>query len=484
MKSKKTVLNNMMWRFLERAGARGVGALVEIILARILDPEHFGIIALVIVFIRILQIFVDSGLANALIQKKDADQVDFSSVFYFNILMCMGLYVILFFASPLIAYFYKMPELTPVLRVLGFVLIASGLKSVQQAYVSKHLLFKLFFKATLTGTLFAAVVGIIMAINGFGVWALVAQHIVNTVVDTLMLWITVKWRPTRQFSWDRLKGLLSYGWKLLVSSLLHTLYEDLRQLIIGKKFSSSDLAIYNRGKQIPHLFVTNINNSIDSVMLPTMSSVQDDRSRVRDITRRAIMTSSYLLMPLMMGLAVCAEPLVRLVLTEKWLPSVFYLRVFCITYAFYPIHTANLNAIKALGRSDIFLKLEIIKKFLGLTVLFITVFISMEAMAVSLIFTSICSQIINTWPNKKLLDYHYKDQIKDLLPQMILTCVMGLIVYSIYFLKLNDWLTLLIQIPLGVAVYYVGSRMFHLESYHYILNIIKSYFGKKKTAKS
>lgn len=479
MKSTKTVLNNMMWRFLERTGARGVTALVEILLARILDPEHFGVIALVTVFIRILQIFVDSGLANALIQKKDADQVDFSSVFYFNIFMCMGLYIILFFASPLIAYFYKMPELTPILRVLGFVLIASGLKSVQQAYVSRHMLFKRFFWATLTGTLFAAAVGIIMAVNGFGVWALVAQHLVNTLVDTLMLWITVKWRPTRQFSWDRLKGLLSYGWKLLVSSLLNTLYNDLRQLIIGKKYSSSDLAIYNRGKQIPYLFVTNINTSIDSVMLPTMSSVQDDRGRVRDITRRAIKTSSYLLMPLMMGLAVCAEPLVRLVLTDKWLPSVFYLRVFCITYAFYPIHTANLNAIKALGRSDIFLKLEIIKKILGLTVLFITVFISMEAMAVSLIFTSICSQIINTWPNRKLLDYHYKDQIKDLLPQMILTCVMGLIVYSVLFLKLTDWLTLLIQIPVGILIYYLGSKVLKIDSYQYLISVAKKYFSKK-----
>ena len=482
MSNRNRILNNLSWRFLERTGAQLVAALVEIILARILDPEHFGVIALVTVFIRFFQIFVDSGLANALIQKKNAEQVDFSSVFYFNIVMCMVLYVALFFASPLVAHFYKMPELTPVLRVLGIVLIISGLKSVQQAYVSRHLLFKRFFWATLTGTIFAAVVGIIMAIRGFGIWALVAQHLVNTIVDTIMLWITVKWRPTREFSLERLKGLLSYGWKLLVSSLLNTISNELRQLIVGKVYSSSDLGIYNRGRQLPHLFVTNINTAIDSVMLPTMSSVQDDKERVRSITRRAIKTSSYLLMPLMMGLAVCAEPIVRLLLTEKWLPAVFYLRVFCFTYAFYPIHTANLNAIKAVGRSDIFLKLELIKKTYSLALLLITVFISMKALAISSVFSSILSQVINTWPNKKLLDYHYRDQLKDIAPHVFMSCLMGAVVYCIHFFHLNDWLTLLIQIPLGIAIYYLGSKMLHIDSLSYILGVAKSYLRKGKKA--
>lgn len=483
MTKSKTVVNNMMWRFLERCGAQGVQALVEIVLARLLDVEHFGAIALVTVIIRILQVFVDSGLANALIQKKNADQVDFSSVFYFNIGVCCLLYVLMFFAAPYIALFYQMPELTPVIRVLSLVLIMSGIKGVQQAYVSRHMMFRKFFRATLTGTVAAAFVGIWMAWKGYGIWALVAQHLLNTTVDTLMLWITVKWRPTRQFSWERLKGLLSFGWKLLVSSLLNTIYNDLRQLIIGKAFSAGDLAVYNRGKQMPHMIVTNINSSIDSVLLPAMSSEQDDRSRVRTMTRRAIKTSTYLMMPLMMGLAVCAEPLVRLVLTEKWMPSVFFLRVFCFTYAFYPIHTANLNAIKAMGRSDIFLKLEILKKVIGLTVIAVTVFISLKAIALSLIFTSILSQIINSWPNRKLLDYHYRDQLMDMLPQIMLSCTMGAIVYCVEFLGLNDILTLLIQIPLGVVIYISGSKLMHIDSYNYIQGLAKSYLkGRKRTA--
>lgn len=473
----------MMWRFLERCGAQGVQAVVEIVLARLLDVEHFGAIALVTVLIRLLQVFVDSGLANALIQKKNADQIDFSSVFYFNLLACTVLYGLMFAAAPYIAQFYRMPELTPVIRVLSLVLIMSGIKGVQQAYVSRHMMFKKFFWATLTGTLAAAALGIWMAWKGYGIWALVAQHLLNTTVDTLMLWITVKWRPTRQFSWERLKGLLSFGWKLLASSLINTLYNDLRQLIVGKVYSASDLAVYNRGKQIPHMIVSNINTSIDSVLLPAMSSEQDKRDRVRNMTRRAIKTSTYLMMPLMMGLAVCAEPVVRLVLTEKWLPCAFFLRVFCFTYSFYPIHTANLNAIKAMGRSDIFLNLEIIKKILGLTVLIITVFISMKVMAMSIIFTSVLNQVINSWPNRKLLNYHYRDQLMDILPQILLSCAMGAIVYSVSFLGLNDILTLSIQVPLGAMIYVLGSKLFHIDSYGYILNLAKSYLkGRKKTA--
>ena len=291
MEKSKTVLSNIGWRFLERCGAQGVQALVEIILARLLDVEHFGAIALITVLIRVLQVFVDSGLANALIQKKDADQIDFSSVFYFNLLACVVLYGLMFAASPLIAQFYSMPELTPVIRVLSLVLIISGVKGVQQAYVSKHMMFKKFFWATITGTIAAACLGIWMAWRGYGIWALVAQHLLNTTVDTLMLWFTVKWRPTRQFSFTRLRGLLSYGWKLLASSLLNTIYGDLRQLVIGKAFSSSSLAIYNRGKQMPLMVVSNINVSINSVLLPAMSLEQDNRARIKEMVRRAIKIS-------------------------------------------------------------------------------------------------------------------------------------------------------------------------------------------------
>lgn len=480
--SSTNVITNFFWRFLERCGAQGVTFIVSIVLARLLDPTVYGTVALVTIFTTIMQVFVDSGMGNALIQKKDADDLDFSSVFYFNMAMCSVLYLIMFFAAPFIASFYRMPELTAIVRVLSFVVVISGVKNVQQAYVSRHLMFKRFFFSTLGGTIGAAVIGIAMAYLGFGVWALVAQMLFNAAVDTTILWITVKWRPKKMFSFQRLKLLFSYGWKLLASSLIDTVYNDLRQLIIGKKYSSGDLAYYNQGKKFPQLIVTNINTSIDSVLLPTMSKAQDDMAAVRSMTRRAIKTSTFLMMPAMIGLAVCAEPLVQLILTEKWLPCVLFLRIFCITYAFYPIHTANLNAIKAMGRSDLFLKLEIIKKTVGIIAILITMWISVQAMAYSFLVTTILNQIINSWPNKKLLNYSYLEQVKDMMPQILLSLGMGAAIYAVSFLHLSASLTLLIQIPLGVLVYWSGSRIFHVESYTYIIEMVKNFKKRKKKA--
>ncbi len=473
------IINNFLWRFLERCGAQGVTFIVSIVLARFLNPDVYGTVALVTVFTTIMQVFVDSGMGNALIQKKDADDLDFSSVFYFNIAICSILYIIMFFTAPIIAGFYDMPDLTPVIRVLSLVIIISGIKNVQQAYVSRNLIFKRFFFSTLGGTLGAAVVGIVMACLGFGVWALVAQMVFNVLVDTLILWLTVKWRPKLMFSFQRLKSLFSFGWKLLASALLDTVYNELRQLIIGKMYSSDDLAFFNQGEKFPKVIVTNINTSIDSVLLPTMSTEQDNRERVRAMTRRAIRTSTYLMMPMMVGLAVCAEPLVSLILTDKWLPCVPFLRIFCFTFAFYPIHTANLNAIKAMGRSDMFLKLEVIKKVYGLAILLSTMQFGVMAMAYSLLVSSIISQIVNSWPNRKLLDYRYIDQLKDMLPQIGLSLFMGVVVFCVRFLHLSSWLTLLIQVPLGAIIYIVGSKIFRFESFNYVLNTARNFLKHK-----
>ena len=471
-------MSNFLWRLAERFGAQGVAFVVSIVLARLLAPEAYGTIALVTVFTQILNVFIDSGFGNALIQKKDADDLDFSTVFYFNIAICVLLYLGMFLAAPLIAKFYNDASLTPVVRVLSLTLIISGVKNVQQAYVSRTMQFKRFFFATLGGTIGAAVIGIAMAYFGFGVGALVAQQIFNATVDTFILWITVKWRPKWMFSWQRLKGLFSFGWKLLASSLLDTVYSDLRQLIIGKLYTSSDLAQYNRGKQLPDLLVNNIDTSINSVLLPAMSQVQDDSARVKSMTRRAMKTSTYVIAPIMMGLAFTAEFVIRLLLTEKWMPCVPFLRIFCITYMFYPVHTANLNAIKAMGRSDLFLKLEIVKKMVGLIVLLSTMWFGVMAMAYSLLFTSITSQIINSWPNKKLLDYSYPEQIRDILPGILLAVLMGCCVYPIQWLGLPDVVTLLIQVPLGAVIYIGVSAVLRLDSYKYVMKEIQPYLKK------
>lgn len=480
MANKQTVVTNFFWRFAERCGAQIIQFIVSIVLARILAPKAYGTIALVLVFAQILQVFVDSGLGNALIQKKNADDLDFSSVFYFNMVWCFVLYAITFFCAPLIAAFYNDPSLTAIVRVLCLMVIVSGLKNVQQAYVSRTMQFKKFFWATLGGTLASAVAGIIIAMLGGGVWALVAQKLVNLTIDTTVLWFTVKWRPKLMFSFKRLKGLFSYGWKLLVSSLIDTVYTNLRQLIIGKFYSKADLAYYNQGNQFPNIIVNNINTSIDSVLLPTMSKEQDDKLRVKQMTRRAIKTSTYIMAPLMMGLAFCANTVVSLILTDKWLPCVPFLQIFCVTYMFYPIHTANLNAIKAMGRSDMFLILEIVKKVVGLIIMFSTIWFGVLFMAYSLLFQSVINQIINSWPNKKLMNYSYFEQLKDIMPGIGLAFIMGLCVMPIGLIKLHPIIILPIQILLGMAIYIIGSKIFKIESYEYVMDIVKSFLKKKK----
>lgn len=473
MERKELVFAGFLWKFAEKGGAQIVQAIVSIVLARLLMPEVYGTVALVTVLINILNVFVDSGLGNALIQKKNADDIDFSSVFYFNMTICLFLYSLLFLCAPIIANFYENPQLSSIIRVLGLVIIISGIKNIQQAYVSRHMLFKKFFKATITGTILSAFIGIAMAYNGFGAWALVAQTLINLSIDTLILWITVKWRPKKIFSLKRLIELLSYGWKLLVSSLLDNVYNNLRQLIIGKLYSSSDLAYYNRGKQFPELITTSIHSSIDSVLLPVMSSEQENKIVVKGMLRRAIKTSIYIMAPMMMGLIAVAKPLISLLLTDKWVDCVFFMQVFCLTYMFYPVHSSNLNAIKSLGRSDIFLKLEIKKKIIELILLMLSISYGVKAIAYSIIISDLLSQIINAHPNKELLGYGYLQQVKDILPNIIMAIVMAVIILTIQLFNLSNIVTLLIQIPLGIGIYALESWILKDETFYYLLSFIK-----------
>lgn len=479
MTTRQNVLSNLLWRFLERCGAQLVTLLVSIILARLLDPAVYGTVALVTVITTVLQVFVDGGFATALIQKKDADDLDFSTVFYFNVVVCLFLYILVFLLAPAIANFYRIPELTKVIRVISLIIVISGVKNVQQAYVSRNMLFKRFFYATLGGTLGAAVVGIVLAYFGYGVWALVGQMLFNTTVDTLILWITVKWRPIRAFSFKRLKSLFSFGWKMLAANLIATINGQLRQLIIGKVYSSEDLAFYNRGRQFPDLIVSNINTSIDSVLFPALSNEQDNSDKVRDMTRRSIKVSTYIMAPLMMGLFACADTVVSLVLTDKWLSSVPYLRIFCVSFLFYPIHTANLNAIKATGRSNVLLKLEIIKDTFSVLVLLITMGYGTLTIAYGMLGCSVFSQLVNSWPNRDNLKYTYKQQLMDIIPNCLTALIMGVVVYGVRFLGFGTGNTLVLQVLVGILLYLTISIITRNSSFYYILSIIKPLFQRK-----
>lgn len=477
--TKNILLANMFWRFAERSGAQGVSFVVTIVLARLLTPEIYGTIALVTVFIAILQVFIDSGMGSALIQKKEVDVLDFSTVFYFNFIACLILYIGMFLAAPVIASFYNDLTLTSIVRVLSITLIISGVKNVQQAYVSRNMLFKRFFFSTLGGTIGAAVVGITMAYLGFGVWALVAQQMFNAFVDTMILWITVKWRPKWCFSFNRLEKLFAFGWKLLISALIDTVYNNARQLIIGKIYSSADLAYYNKGQQFPSLAIVNLNSSIDSVLFPAMSSEQENKVKIKIMTRKSVQISSYIIWPVMVGLAVCAKPLISFILTDKWLPCVPFMQLFCFTYAFWPIHTANLNAIKAVGRSDIFLKLEILKKIIGVVAIILSLPFGIYGIAIFYAATGPINAIVNATPNKKIIGYSYKEQLYDMLPSMIMSLVMGVFVYLFELFNLSSGITLLIQIPFGIIIYLIFSKLLKIQSYGYIVDVLKNLKKKR-----
>lgn len=467
------VFSNLIWRFSERIGAKLISVVVNLILARILAPELYGTVAIVLVFTEILQVFVESGFGTALIQKKDADDLDFSSVFFFNLAMSVLLYVLLFAFAPLISRLYGRPELLKIIRVVGLILIIAGVRNVQQAYVSRNMLFKRFFFSTLGGTVVSAVVGIFMAVKGFGVWAYVTQYLLNNLVGTLILWFTVKWRPVARFSLERLKGLFSYGWKLLVSSLLNIVSDKLRPLIIGYRFSPADLSFYNEGLLFPNLIVDNVNSSIDSVLLPALSQQQDSAEQVKTMTRRAIQISSYIMWPLMIGLFVCAEPLVSLLLGQDWLPCVPFVRIFSLYYALFPIHTANLNAIKAMGRSDIFLRLEIVKRVLDLVFVVSTVFIGVRAMAYGLLIQGVLCLFINSYPNRKLCGYAFSQQLRDIIPAFLLAAAMGLLVWLISLAGFGSLVTLILQVLTGAVFYIAASVILKLDTFNYLLGIVK-----------
>ena len=471
---QKKVFSGLFWKFGERIGAQAVSFLVSMILARLLMPSDYGVIALITIFIDIANVFVSSGFGSALVQKKDADEVDFSSVFYFSIGMSWVLYGIVFLAAPAIAGFYGKDILIPVLRVMALKLPLAGVNSVQQAYVQKNMLFKRFFFSTLIGTVGSAVVGIAMAYLGFGPWALVAQYLFNSTVDTLVLWVTVKWRPVLAFSAERMKTLFSFGWKMLCSELIHTSYGQIRSLIIGKVYTDKDLAFYNQGGKLPGILVTNINSSVSSVLFPAMTQKQDNEEKLKEMVRLSIRISSYIMWPLMAGLLVVSEPVVKLIFTDKWLSCVPYMQIACIQFALEPVQTANVQAVKAMGKGRTFLIMEIVKKAFGIVMIVAVMYQGVMAIALTAMVVTFFAALVNSTPNRKYLGYTYREQLADLLPSVCLAAVMGVFVYLVSCLPVALVPRLCIQVVAGIASYVLLSVIFRVSQFEYIVRTAKS----------
>ncbi len=473
--ARNTVISSLMWKFLERGGVQGVQFVLSIILARLVSPSDYGVIALILVFIQIAAVFIQSGFNTALIQKRDSDDADFSSIFYLCLFVALICYVILYFSAPFIAGFYGQEILTPVIRVISFTLFFGAASSVQNAYVCKTMRFKRFFYSSMGGVIGSGIVGVVLAYKGFGVWALVVQQLVKDVLVCLVLWLTVKWRPKLLFSFARVKSLFSFGWKLLCSSLLDTIFRNIYNLIVGRIYDSQILGYYNRGQQFPQVIASNLDGSIQSVMLPTLSANNDNVQEVKRITRRSISASAFILMPCMFGLAAVAEPLVRVLLTDKWLFCVPFLQLACISYSLYPIHTANLTGINALGRSDVFLRLEIIKKCVTAINISITLPFGIHAMAAGQVVCGFIFTVINAWPNKKLMGYSYLEQWKDLLPSFALSVLMAATVWLMNLMSIAPLLLLVSQILVGVVVYALLSMLLKLEVCAYFVSTIKGF---------
>ena len=485
---KVKTLSGVIWKFGERVSAQAVNFIVSIILARLLLPDDYGLIALVTVFITICNKVVVSGFATSLIQKKDADNLDFSTVFYFSLAVAVVLYAGLFFAAPFIADFYSAesdPELfIQVIRVMGLNLFIIAVNSVQQAYVSRTMQFRKFFFSTIIGTVASAAAGIAMAYAGKGVWALVAQNMILAVVNGIVLWFMVKWRPQLKFSFKRLKTLYSYGWKIFVASLIKILYTDLRSLVIGKVYTAADLAFYNKAQSFPQLIDTNVEGTIDSVLFPAISKKQSNIDDMRAMLRRAIKTTSFILMPLLAGLSAVAKPFIIILLTDKWAESIPLMQILAFSFIFAPVELENLQAIKAIGRSDIALKVEIIKKVVGVLILIASIPLGVTAIAVGMVISTTLSAIINAIPNKKLLGYTFKMQLKDILPSLIISLVMFGAVYPISLIDMNMWAMIFIQAGLGVVIYIGLSALFKLESFTYILGLLKGFLKRGKKNES
>lgn len=481
---RNITLSGVFWKGLERIAAQAVSTVVSIVLARILVPEDYSVVGIVAIFFAFCNLFISCGLNSALIQKKDADILDYSTILITNVTLAAALYAVMFFTAPLIAMVYKKELLTPVIRVMSLSFFINGYKAVVSAKVMSDLQFKKFFWSTLGGTIISAVVGIWLAKRGYGPWALVAQQMTNSFIDSLILSVTSKARFVLHFSMARFKTLFRFGGKIFLASIITVVYDQVKPLLVGIQYSTADLAYYNKGKSFPDLISSIGTNTLSSSLFPVMAKVQDDKTAVLQMTRRFMQVSSFIVFPMMIGFLAVADGFVRIVLTEKWLPIVPYIMIFCVSEMFKPIQTGNLQAIRAIGRSDIILILEIIKKssYFVVILLFVLFTNSPVLLAVSSIFTTLLASVINMFPNRKLIGYTYIQQVSDLVINLLTATAMGVAVYCMRFLSLNAYLLLPLQIVAGIILYAGMNYVLKNKSMKYILELMKGFlhYGQNK----
>lgn len=469
---KRSLLNNLIWKFSERLMTQLVTLIVSIILARLLSPEDYGTIAVIYVFITLAEVLVIDGFGNALVQKKDADALDFSTALVFNLFLGTALYALFYFSAPFIADFYGggYHLLVPILRVLGLRLLFSAVSSIQQAQLAKSLEFDKSFLAAIIGAVCSGITGVAMAYAGYGVWALVAQYLTNAVVHAIALRVIIGTFPKLRFSLTRFRSMIHYGFRMLGTSFLTTAFVAFRSMFIGKIYTAEHLAYYDKGRQFPNLLISNMVTAITSVLFPQMSLEQDDKSRIKDITRRTIRFTSYFVFPVLLGFAAVVEPFVEVVLTQKWLPSVPLMQLFCFVYLFMPIHIANMQAVKALGHGGVYMKLESFKNALELIMLLVLARVNVKAFVLGVAITSALFTFVSAYPNKKLLNYTFREQLKDFLPNLLNAVVMAAVVSGVGLVSLNALPMLALQVLTGVGIYVLLSAVTKNPEFQFLLD--------------
>ena len=477
---KNKTVKGVGWSFIDNLSSSGITFLVGLVLARLLTPSEYGIMAILTIFIAVSNSIVDSGFSNALIRKTDAKQVDYNTVFLFNLLVSGLLYVALFFAAPAISVFFKEPLLVEVMRVIGWVLVINALAIIPRTLFVKAVNFKTQTKVSLIASISSGVVGIGMALAGMGVWSLVGQQLSRQLLNTLFLWIYGKWRPVWEFSVQSFKELFGFGSKLLLSGLLDTVFKEIYSLVIGRCYTSAQLGQYTRANQFNQIFSSNLTTVIQRVSYPVLSSIQDEPERLRDAYRKVIKSTMLISFACMLGLAAVAKPLIILLIGEKWLPAVGFLQIICFSGMLYPLHAINLNILQVKGRSDLFLKLEIAKKTIAIGPLVLGVLFSIEYMLWGSVCTSFMAYFLNSYYSANLINYPTKEQIKDILPTFLVSFTTAAVMWSLTLLPLSNWLLLPLQCLLGIILAVFIYERLNLPEYVEVKQLAFSLFRKKK----
>lgn len=470
-----------IWKFLEKFVSTGVQFVLSIVLANLILPKEYGIVGELVIFTQICDVIILQGLTSALIQKKNADQVDFSSVFFANLVVSAALYLILIAASPLMVMYFKQPVLRKMMPIFGLIVIIGGFGAVPNAVLSKALDFKKSFFRNLSNYCVQAVVGITCALMGCGAWSLVWSKLSGTLVGVIVLVITVGWKPSKTFSFARIKSLFSYGSKVLVTNLLNTIFNNIQPLIVGGVYSSDMLGQYQRGQQMPSALMSAVDGSLSEVLFPTLSNVQDQKDRLKAMMRRSMTVSMFLVFPFLWGLIATAKPLIMVLINDNWLPCVPFMQLTCVICMFWPLN-ARTQALNAMGKSNVTMKVSIISKTMTVIMVLASIRISIYAMMISSIIASTITFWITSYYVNKYIGYTLSEVLKDIAVPLFMSAGMAGIVYCVKFLGLSDLFTLLIQVPLGIAVYISASKLFHIDSLDYILSMVKRLLNRKKEA--